>query len=93
MVVTVCFTKLDGFCLLIQKIDSMFEDIVSNLLSNYLGDYLEGLTKDDLNISLWRGDLELKNLVIIFCESLTIENQKESIGFPGSPTSSERRIR
>ena len=75
------------------KFDSMFEDIVSNLLSNYLGDYLEGLTKDDLNISLWRGDLELKNLVIIFCESLTIENQKESIGFPGSPTSSERRIR
>lgn len=46
----------------------MFEDIVSNLLSNYLGDYLEGLTKDDLNISLWKGDLELKNLVMMYFE-------------------------
>lgn len=42
----------------------MFEDLVSNLLSDYLGDYLEGLTKDDLNISLWNGDLKLKNLVL-----------------------------
>ena len=41
----------------------MFEDLVNNLLSDYLGDYLEGLTKDDLNISLWNGDLKLKNLV------------------------------
>lgn len=46
----------------------MFEDLVSNLLSDYLGDYLEGLTKDDLNISLWNGDLKLKNLVLpLFC--------------------------
>ena len=93
MVVTVCFTKLDGFCLLIQKIDSMFEDIVSNLLSNYLGDYLEGLTKDDLNISLWKGDLELRNLVCICFDFRAIENKKESARCSGSPTSSERRIR
>lgn len=44
----------------------MFEDLVSNLLSTYLGDYLEGLTKDDLKISLWKGDVELRNLVMLF---------------------------
>lgn len=42
---------------------SMFEDIVSSLLSKYLGDYLEGLSKKDLKISLWKGDVELTNLV------------------------------
>lgn len=41
----------------------MFEDLVSNLLSTYLGDYLEGLSKNDLKISLWKGDVDFKNLV------------------------------
>ena len=44
----------------------MVEDLVSNLLSTYLGDYLEGLTKNDLKISLWKGDVELRNLVYLF---------------------------
>ena len=35
----------------------MFEDVVSSLLSTYLCDYLEGLSKKDLNISLWKGDV------------------------------------
>lgn len=43
----------------------MFEDLVSSLLSTYLGDYLEGLTKSDLKISLWKGDVELLNLVVL----------------------------
>ena len=43
----------------------MFEDVVSSLLSTYLGDYLEGLSKKDLKISLWKGDVELHNLVIL----------------------------
>ena len=42
----------------------MFEDLVSSLLSRYLGDYLEGLSKKDLKLSLWTGDVELKNLVL-----------------------------
>lgn len=42
----------------------MFEDIVSSLLSKYLGDYLEGLSKKDLKISLWKGDVELTNLKV-----------------------------
>ena len=41
----------------------MFEDIVSTLLSTYLGDDLEGLSRKDLKLSLWKGDVELKNLV------------------------------
>ena len=45
----------------------MFEDLVSNLLSTYLGDYLEGLSKKDLKISLWNGDVELKNIVCSVC--------------------------
>lgn len=45
----------------------MFEDIVSSLLSKYLGDYLEGLPKKDLKISLWKGDVELTNLVDLSC--------------------------
>ena len=43
----------------------MFEDLVSSLLSTYLGDYLEGLTKSDLKIYLWKGDVELLNLVVL----------------------------
>ena len=49
----------------------MFEDFVSNLLSTYLGDYLEGLFKSDLKLSLWKGDVELKNLVGSFLSFLT----------------------
>ena len=49
----------------------MFEDFVSNLLSTHLGDSLEGLSKSDLKLSLWKGDVELKNLVGSFLSFLT----------------------
>lgn len=49
----------------------MFEDLVSNLLSKYLGDYLEGLSKQDLKLSLWKGDVELKNIVLNHFNSMT----------------------
>ena len=45
----------------------MFEDLLSNLLSTYLGDYLEGVAKSDLKVSLWKGDMELRNLVLAIC--------------------------
>lgn len=45
----------------------MFEDLLSNLLSTYLGDYLEGVAKSDLKVSLWKGDMELRNLVFAVC--------------------------
>eukprot|EP00761_Pharyngomonas_kirbyi_P006243 gb/GECH01006249.1/.p1 GENE.gb/GECH01006249.1/~~gb/GECH01006249.1/.p1 ORF type:complete len:2936 (+),score=680.48 gb/GECH01006249.1/:1-8808(+) len=40
----------------------MFENIVADLLTKYLGAYVENLDKKDLNISIWKGDLKLKNL-------------------------------
>ena len=54
-----------------QTLERMFEDFLSNLLSIYLGDYLEGLSKSDLKLSLWKGDVELKNLVGSFLSFLT----------------------
>ena len=44
---------------------------MSNLLSIYLGNYLEGLSKSDLKLSLWKGDVELNNLVGSFLSFLT----------------------
>jgi vacuolar protein sorting-associated protein 13A/C len=40
----------------------MWEGIVSTLISRYLGDYIEGLTKENLHLSLLSGNVELKNL-------------------------------
>lgn len=40
----------------------MFENIVADLLTKYLGAYVENLDRDKLNISVWKGDLKLKNL-------------------------------
>ncbi|XP_068305501.1 uncharacterized protein [Pyrus communis] len=40
----------------------MLEDQVANLLQRYLGDYVRGLNKEALKISVWRGDVELKNM-------------------------------
>ena len=59
----------------------MFEDLVSNLLSTYLGDYLEGLSKKDLKISLWNGDVELKNIVSDFDSFSFQESKDRGFGF------------
>ncbi|KAM7454239.1 hypothetical protein BLSTO_05006 [Blastocystis sp. subtype 1] len=63
----------------------MFEDLVSNLLSSYLGDYLEGLSTNDLKLSLWKGDVELKNLKVK-TEALDFLNLPIQVksGFAGS---------
>lgn len=70
----------------------MFEDLVSNLLSSYLGDYLEGLSTNDLKLSLWKGDVELKNLVIQHILFNAIESEDRSAGFPESAHPGEERI-
>ena len=44
---------------------------MSNLLSTNLGDSLEGLSKSDLKLSLWKGDVELNNLVGSFLPFVT----------------------
>ncbi|MQL82370.1 hypothetical protein Taro_014851 [Colocasia esculenta] len=40
----------------------MLEDQVASLLQRYLGNYVRGLNKEALNISVWRGDVELTNM-------------------------------
>lgn len=40
----------------------MLEDQVSNLLQRYLGNYVRGLNKEALKISVWKGDVELTNM-------------------------------
>ncbi|CAK8539544.1 unnamed protein product [Lathyrus sativus] len=40
----------------------MLEDQVSYLLQRYLGNYVRGLNKEALKISVWKGDVELKNM-------------------------------
>lgn len=63
----------------------MFEDLVSNLLSTYLGDYLEGLTKNDLKISLWKGDVEFRNLVCIIIGCNLKQVRTEALEFLNLP--------
>ncbi|KAF9624988.1 hypothetical protein IFM89_016808 [Coptis chinensis] len=40
----------------------MLEDQVANLLQRYLGNYVKGLNKEALKISVWQGDVELTNM-------------------------------
>ncbi|KAJ0961577.1 hypothetical protein J5N97_001074, partial [Dioscorea zingiberensis] len=40
----------------------MLEDQVAFLLQKYLGNYVRGLSKEALKISVWNGDVELKNM-------------------------------
>uniref|UniRef100_A0A1J3IIE4 Putative vacuolar protein sorting-associated protein 13A n=1 Tax=Noccaea caerulescens TaxID=107243 RepID=A0A1J3IIE4_NOCCA len=40
----------------------MLEDQVAYLLQRYLGNYVRGLNKEALKISVWQGDVELKNM-------------------------------
>lgn len=40
----------------------MFEGQVAYYLSKYLGQYVNGLDAESLKISVWRGDVELRNL-------------------------------
>lgn len=40
----------------------MLEDKVADLLQKYLGNYVRGLSKEALKISVWRGDVELTNM-------------------------------
>ncbi|KAK4786568.1 hypothetical protein SAY86_010401 [Trapa natans] len=40
----------------------MLEDQVANLLQRYLGNYVQGLNREALKISVWQGDVELTNM-------------------------------
>jgi vacuolar protein sorting-associated protein 13A/C len=40
----------------------MFEGQVAYYLNKYLGSYVNGLDAESLKISVWKGDVELRNL-------------------------------
>ena len=40
----------------------MFEGILESILNNILGKYIEGLNKNDLQLSVWSGKVELHNI-------------------------------
>ena len=42
----------------------MFESILESVLNKYLGEYVEGLSRDDLSVSIWGGDIELHDIVL-----------------------------
>eukprot|EP01135_Chromosphaera_perkinsii_P007458 Nk52_evm10s859 gene=Nk52_evmTU10s859 len=42
----------------------MFESLVASILNQYLGQYVENLDTNQLNISIWGGDVKLQNLVL-----------------------------
>ena len=42
----------------------MFEKIVSDVLSKFLGKYIEGLNKESLKIAIWSGEVSLTHLQI-----------------------------
>ena len=42
----------------------MFEKIISDLLTKFLGDYVEGLNSETFTFAVWSGSVELKNLKI-----------------------------
>lgn len=41
----------------------MLENFLSSILSDFLGDYVEGINKDDVKLSFWDSKLQFKNLV------------------------------
>ena len=42
----------------------MFESILNSQLNKYLGEWVEGLNRDDLSLSGWGGDIELHDIMI-----------------------------
>lgn len=42
----------------------MFEAQLAFYLNKYLGAYLHGLDAESLKVSVWRGDVELRNLAL-----------------------------
>jgi hypothetical protein len=40
----------------------MLEGVVASILSRYLGKYIDGLQKENINVSIGEGDLVLENL-------------------------------
>ena len=53
-------TPLSWFASIINKV--MFEGLLESILNKVLGQYIQGLNKKDLSISVWSGDVQLSNV-------------------------------
>lgn len=42
----------------------MFEGLLYNLLMRFLGDFIEGIDKDNINFGIWSGNLTLETLTL-----------------------------
>ena len=42
----------------------VFESIVVDLLNKFLGDYVQNLDSSQLNLSIWKGNVTLKDLTL-----------------------------
>ena len=42
----------------------MFESLLESLLNKYLGEYVTGLSRQDLSVSIWGGDIELNDVLL-----------------------------
>ena len=47
----------------------MFENLVASQLNKYLGEFIENLNAEQLNVSIWKGDVNLKNLKVMLANS------------------------
>ena len=52
----------------------MFEDVLNSLIARFLGEYIKDIDKKDLKVSMWKGDVKLKNLV--YNKQIRIINRK-----------------
>lgn len=41
----------------------MLEDFAISMISKYLGEFIKDIEKNDLRLSLWKGDVKWTNLV------------------------------
>ena len=47
----------------------MLEDVLNSIIAKFLGEYIKDINKKDLKVSMWKGDVKLKNLVSIKSKS------------------------
>lgn len=42
----------------------MFESLLEKLLSRIIGEYVEGISKDQMKVGIFNGNVEIKNIKI-----------------------------
>jgi len=44
--------------------DQQFESLLEKILGRILGEYIEGITKDQMKVGIWSGKVDIRNLKI-----------------------------